>query len=325
MVLVKELVNQEVERYNKKFIDTEYKIAERENIEALLPLYYFSGIYDTVVNNNMSFLGLIVGKHRAGKSLAGITLGILWDKTFLKNLENRVVYTADQFMKAINKIEERGIHGAVIVWDEAGVGLPSREWYDISNKAVNYALQVVGYLNPFILFITQDTSFIDTQAKKLLTSFYEMMRPNNNFSIMKPFDVFINQKQQKIYYKYPRLMVYSQLYILRQIRLSPLPDNIIQRYLEHSKPWKAKIMKQMEERTKKMEVEEARQVASPEKIKEYLIKNWKLYQTARSRPDDPKLDADIIAYEFRIPFRLAKKIKREVEIALKEMVEYGND
>lgn len=112
-------------------------------------------------------------------------MSLLLDETFEENMEKRIVYDAKSFMDACKEIEEKKIHGAAIIWDEAGVGLSSRDWYDISNKSINYAIQVLGYLHPYIFFVTQDASFLDAQPRKLLTNFLKFQEKITNILQLK--------------------------------------------------------------------------------------------------------------------------------------------
>src|SRR3972149_5319276 len=84
---------------------------------------------DEVVGRGFSLLINLNGRHRSGKSLASVTLGCLWDKTFLRDMEFRIVRDNKQFLFALEKIEKEGIQGAVIVVDEAGISASSGDWY----------------------------------------------------------------------------------------------------------------------------------------------------------------------------------------------------
>lgn len=296
-----------------------------ERLDFMVTIKYLQSIYNSVHRFNFSFLGLIVGRHRAGKSLFAITLASILDRTFIRYFKSRVVYDAKGFMRACNHLRDANIKGGVIVWDEAGVGLPAREWYDISNKAINYALQVIGYLNPIILFVTQDITFLDKQPRKLLHQFFEMVRPSDRFSITKPFIVEWNKRIGRVYFKYPRILWDGKLYTLKRIVIPLPPKELLEMYEEHSRPWKDKIMKAMEEKVNAMEVREARETLSLEKIKQIIWENWQSFEAKRSeRPYKIKLDANLISYKFHIPYRIAMAMAREIEQELiKKAVENG--
>lgn len=82
------------------------------------------------VDRNQNFVMLFVGQIGTGKSYAAMSLGEQIDPGFDIN---RIVFSADEFVEALNK-DESLVRGSVIMWDEAGVGMPPREWYSISSK-----------------------------------------------------------------------------------------------------------------------------------------------------------------------------------------------
>jgi len=303
---------------------------EPEVSEEKLTHIYLKTIYETTHIIGLSWLGVSVGRHRAGKSIGTISASTVLDKTFIDFFEKRVVYYPKDFLRAMRDIRRREIIGGVVVWDEAGVGLPARDWYDVSNKAVNYALQVAGYLRPIIFFVTQDFTYIDSQARKLIQHFWEFSRSTTNFSFVKPYLLKHNRKTGEIQFIYPRIVLrwgneYGPKYILTRIRLYRPPQELIERYVIHSEPWKDKIMKKAEEKAKEFEegdLEKKEWTVS--QIIDYLVKNWRAYQSSRSRPDRPRLDPYLIKADFSIPLNLARAIKSRVENILWEEIRKGN-
>ena len=293
---------------------------------------YLKTIYDTTHRVGLSWLGVSVGRHRAGKSIGTISSATVIDRTFLDWFEKRVVYYPKDFMRAIRDIRKREIIGGAVVWDEAGVGLPARDWYDVSNKAVNFALQVAGYLRPVIFFVTQDFTYIDSQARKLIQHFWEFHRSTVDYSIVKPYLLVHNRKTGEIQYVYPRIVLRYEgtaklgpKYILTRIKLYRPPQDLIERYILHSEPWKDKIMKQAEDKAKEFEEGDLEKKEwTTSQIIDYLIKHWRAYQSPRSRPDRPRLDPYLIKADFSIPLNLARAIKARVENILWEEIQKGS-
>lgn len=297
----------------------------------MLTYLYLKTIYDTTHRVGLSWLGVTVGRHRAGKSVGTLAIGTILDRTLVDSLERRVVYYPKDFIKAMREIEKKEIIGGVVIWDEAGVGLPAREWYDLSNKAVNYALQVAGYLRPIIFFVTQDFTYIDSNARKLIQHFWEFQRSATIYSYMTPYILVHNRKTGDITYVYPRLVMrykgsrkLGPKYILTRIKVYLPPKELIERYIKHSEPWKEKIIKQAEERAKEFsEGDLEKKEWTTSQIIDYLVKNWRAYQTSRSRPDSPKLDPYLIKSDFSIPLTMARAIKARVENILREELASG--
>lgn len=287
-----------------------------------LSTMYFRHIYKRVHTLKFNFLGMVTGKHRVGKSLTALSMSHILDPTFQDNIEERIVYFPDDFMNALESIKKKGIIGGAIIWDEAGVGMPAREWYDTANKSISYVLQVFGRYRPIVYFVTQDVSYIDSQARKLFHGFFEMTRMNNLKAIAKPFDVKYNKRSGKVYYVYPRYHVrhddaYGSKVIIRRINVLRPFKEIEDRYEFHSKEFKDKIVEQMKERSQKFKAGEiqSKQMTQTE-IVDSLVENSEniLYLSKRSKPDNVIFDKDAIRIEFNVPDSQARHIKRLAEI-----------
>lgn len=291
-----------------------------------LSLKYMSSVYNKVHRLNFNFLGMVAGKHRVGKSLFSTEFSYMLDPSFWPNLEKRVVYYPNEFMKALKILAQDEHYGGAVVWDEAGVGLPAREWYDISNKAINYVIQVFGYLRPIVLFVSQDISYIDKQPRKIFHTFFEMTRPTKKYAVAKIFDILYDKKKDRPpYFKYPRIRVHKgPSYILKSIKIPLPPKELIDRYENHSKPFKDKIMAIMEERAKRIVYGDMKkkEYSVPEIIEDILA-DYKYYETRTSRKGRIILDDTAIRYTFHIPADLAKFIKSRCEKKVQE--EFKNE
>ena len=287
-------------------------------------LAYLKSIWYSVYYNQYNFLGVITGKHRVGKSISALMFSTILDKTFYPNLEKRVVYYPEQFMEALRDLAKKKIIGGAIVWDEAGVGITARSWYDMSNKSINFVTQVMGYLRPIIYFVTQDMTYIDSQPRKLFHAFYECSRTSNRYNIVKPFEIHYDKKKGMIYYKYPRInkivedVIGSKIKLTR-IRVAKPPNELIKRYETHSFSFKDKIMEQMEERVKRFDTEEgiSKKAMTQSEIVDRVVNNYRKYEGKKSKYGDPILDKTLIRFDFQIPEPLSKFIKVTAEKKIK--------
>lgn len=157
------------------------------------------------IRENKNVLLLVTGETGGGKSYIAIRLGeILNPHRF--NI-NRVVFTPEDFMALINsgRLEK----GDVIVFDEAGVGIPSKEWYEISNRLMMYVLQTFRIKNLIVIFTTPSISFIDNDSRKLLHGVIEPYPGGIDFQTNTNKAKFLkiqhNSRYNKNYYK--RLIV----------------------------------------------------------------------------------------------------------------------
>jgi len=110
---------------------------------------------------NKNELMVIVGDPGSGKSYSALSLAERIDPTF--NVD-RVVFKPEEFLDVLDKCSR----GNVVIFDEAGVGIPSREWQTIQNKLLSYVLQTFRYKNLCVIFTTPNMSYIDKQVRLLV-------------------------------------------------------------------------------------------------------------------------------------------------------------
>ena len=286
---------------------------------------YLRSIWRSVHTKGFSYLCTLTGRHRVGKSLAALAFADLLDETFWKNMELRTVYTPEEFFIAIEHLDYNKITGGAIVWDEANLGIPSREWYNVANKSINYAIQAFGYLKPMVFFVTQDITFIDSQPRKLFHDFFEIKRNNNEYSIIYPFDMKINKRTGKVYYVYPRLSKGYQVggarMVLRPLKLMKLPKAMIKRYEAHSIDRKRALIKQMKDIVTSLKAKE-------DKGKGYRLSEEEIIAHVMGEKENPlfinrdgAFRTDAIKREFKIPYTFATRIKIQADVKLKEIRE----
>jgi hypothetical protein len=132
----------------------------------------------------------------------------------------------------------------VIVSDEAGLGMPAREWQSLFNKAIGYVLQSFRYRNLGLLITTPDASFIDAQARRLVHVYFECMGVQHGPDVVlaKPFFVEYNGRTGQTYMKYPRVTFpKAGRVVVKKIRFHK-PDEDLRRAYERRR---AAYMKRM--------------------------------------------------------------------------------
>ena len=291
---------------------------------------YLRDIHTKVHAKKVSFLATLTGRHRVGKSISAIALADLLDPTFRPNLEERVVYSPYDFSSAIQNIanSKPKIIGGCVVWDEANLGLSSRDWYTQANKHINFTVQAFGYIRPIVFFVTQDVTFIDSQPRKLFHAFMEVNRTTNEYCNIRPFFVAINKRSGKMYYSYPRMRIGKrgggQIIKVKPIRLLKPSDELTERYETHSIKRKSQLMKENDDlirhmrESKRKEGENTR--LNDDEIIDHCIaeRNNPIFVNARG-----EFDANTIAQEFGITVRKAKYLKARADVHLKNLKEEG--
>ena len=188
----------------------------------------------------------IFGEPGSGKSLSAITLARLVDDHF--SLDN-VVFTPEEFLERLDKASR----GTVVIFDEAGVGIPAREWQSLQNKLLNYVLQTFRYQNICVIFTTPHISYIDRQARHLLH--YTAVTKG----YVKKYDCF----ESYWYYRdvnpfsdYPRFEPLSIVQGGKKVELGrtfiPLPHEYVDAYEEKAKKRKTEIRREAMEKIEAM-------------------------------------------------------------------------
>lgn len=112
-------------------------------------------------NRNQNLLVAFVGGTGSGKSYAALRAAELIDPDFDAD---RIVFTTKEFLSVLRQDLPAG---SVIIYDEAGVGFSSRQWYTQMNKVLGYVLQTFRFKNYVVFFTQPDFSFLDAQGRKI--------------------------------------------------------------------------------------------------------------------------------------------------------------
>lgn len=181
-----------------------------------------SRIRTRLYKENKNFLCIITGKTGHGKTYSALRLAEEIDPTF--NI-NRVAFSPEEFFELVTG--GRLKRGNVIVFDEAGVGLPNREWWSFSNRAINYILQSFRYRNLVVIFTVPSLYFIDIGARKLFHMYMEVIDVDRKRQAVKvkPFFMDYSSRYDKIYFKYPRMKTENGIVVVSKLAIKkPSPE-----------------------------------------------------------------------------------------------------
>jgi hypothetical protein len=184
---------------------------------------FIKRIRDRLHKQNKNWLCLICGQTGSGKSYSAISLAQQITKGGNKY---KVVFNPDDFRKTLMSDDLK--RGDVIIFDEAGVGMASREWYSEQNKLLGKVLQTFRVLNIGVIFTTPVISFIDVQARSLFHNylFTEKINFKSRTAYIKVLDVNNNSYTGKIYYTAPSFYDKERGVYIRMSSLGvPYPDN----------------------------------------------------------------------------------------------------
>jgi len=120
-------------------------------------------------NKNQNFICITVGNPGSGKSYCNLRMAEIVDPNFSIN---KVAFSPQRLLDLIQK--ERLPKGSAIVFEEAGVGMASREFFKKENIMLGKIFQTMRYRGHAVFINVPDLSMIDKIAKRVS---HAMFRP----------------------------------------------------------------------------------------------------------------------------------------------------
>ena len=163
-----------------------------------------------ITRRNKNWLCIIAGETGSGKSYTGARICELIDPTFLPTIkrdgiESRIAM--GETSKLLQVLDTKKLkRGNMVLFDEAGVAISSRDWFKEINKIIMFILQTFRHMNIGVIFTVPDISFVDKQARSLFHSYIECLEINTikDTVLVKPFELQNNPYESNVYKKYPR-------------------------------------------------------------------------------------------------------------------------
>lgn len=177
-------------------------------------------------NNN--WLAAITGDTGSGKSWSALSIASKVDPTFDVD---KVVLEPLEFME--NLTEDQWGQGDCIVFDEAGAGMSAKEHMTKKNRIIDQVLQTFRRQNVAVIFTVPSKANVDKSVRRLLDTTIETVTIDyaNNVNVLKWLELDYNQRNDKIYYHYPKKRLENGgTTKIKRLRLSKPEDDLIERY-----------------------------------------------------------------------------------------------
>ncbi len=261
-----------------------------------MPLIKYKGIgegeifnkwlHSRLIRNNKNVLSAELGSTGSGKSYRDLRKAELWYDYHFKEkfpVEN-ICFGVGQTMNILSLGELK--KGSILIVEEAGVNLGSRNWQSKVSKMFNFVLQSFRSMNIGIFFNLPYLSMLDSQARHLLHYYAESSGIDFEKKVnkCKPFFLQVAQGTGKIYRHYPKVKIDGKTTKVQRFNYSLPSQYLIDAYEDK----KAKYLKDM--------------------IKEYADKvNGKVKDT---RPSDIAFECYYEAKAGKTQQKIADKIKK---------------
>lgn len=195
------------------------------------------------VERNQNAIVFIVGSTGSGKSYASLKLGEILDPNF--SLDN----VCFSFEAVLERIESKKLKpGAVVIFEEVGINIDARNWYDKVNKNMAYVLE--SFRTDRLIFIMNvpDQTFADKKARKLAHTIIEMSHVDyvHKQGVAKVKWIQNNPLSGKTYYKPTRGVINDNYCMIRSTRFPKPSTRLCNRYEKK----RAEFLKQVKENAK---------------------------------------------------------------------------
>lgn len=211
-------------------------------------------------NIKYNYTQVVTGLPGSGKTMQALMLA--WMIKPHKFNEECYTTSAKEFLDWINDPKRKT--GDCIVWDEPGIGLKARHWWSLSNILVGETLQVYRLKRLNVFFSVSDFSFIDIQARKLITAFSECQRTSDKEVKLYLYHLRIDRKRGTIQFPYYMFRLYDRYIALRRIIFT---DKVYKIFIEKNKEVMKNIIEKMIEFKEKTMKIDQQQVSEIEKIR----------------------------------------------------------
>ena len=149
------------------------------------------------ISQNRNANLVFVGDTGSGKSYSSISLAEKIDPNFSSD---RIVFTTLDFLKLVNSSLPAG---SVVIFDDAGLGIPAREWQATSAKIFGKLFQGFRYKNLVTMITVPNITFIERQSRMLMHLYLEA---TDTQGIMKPFRPFFPYRgDDRLGFRYPTM------------------------------------------------------------------------------------------------------------------------
>lgn len=137
----------------------------------------YSKIWWATRQHKKSFLGIITGKPGTGKSVSG-------GGRFLRDVDrkengeprftiDKVVYDPKEF---IQELKRKRPKGSGVLWDEAAVAIPRREWYSLKNRFISAVFQTMRIKHRVVILTMPSQMYIDRHIGPILEFWIHMYK-----------------------------------------------------------------------------------------------------------------------------------------------------
>jgi len=202
-------------------------------------------LYSRLIRTNKNVISAELGATGSGKSYRDLRKIELWYKYYFKEkvpVEN-ICFGIPYTMQMLHKGNLR--RGEILVIEEAGVNLGSRNWQSKVSKMFNYVLQSFRSENIGVFLNLPYLTMLDSQARHLLHYYAESSGINfeKKTNKCKPFFLQVAQGTGKIYKHYPEVKIGKRSMQIQRFNYSLPSQYLIDAYEKKKEEYVKNLIK----------------------------------------------------------------------------------
>ena len=277
-------------------------------------------VWDQVHLKNEDCIIAHIGKRRKGKSVSGLGICESMDPEGFtpENLPERCFIHPLKFIEWARKPKKDIYPGLALMFDEVGVGIPSREWQAFNNKAMFKVMQIFGHKNFIADFTLPHLGFMDAGPRSLIDYVVEclMIDRRNKLNICKVKEIYVDSVTGKWRTPFLRYRIdgkwykYSKPYkfIKPSKELVKAYDDLQEDYKQEFEDVIYREAKQLQQTT---EDKNRKKEINEHELVETVVEEKDKY--AKIRAGRWFVDKAFLEYEFKIGRGIAERVKKVAE------------
>jgi len=183
-------------------------------------------------NNSIVF----TGQTGSGKSYSAIALAEKLDPGF--NV-NRIVFDVKSFLKLSTSNLPKG---SVLIFDDAGVNLSSRDWAQLSVKVFSKFAQNSRYLNLTYIYTVPSMSYIEKISRELVNLYFESTKVQGDMKVLEPFTPFRGSSQ--LGFRFPKIWIGNIPITIKKMHFELASKDLLEAYEKSKQTYMNKINKE---------------------------------------------------------------------------------
>lgn len=208
---------------------------------------YFNSKKDRMFKRNQNWIAVIVGPTGSGKTYAALTIS---DEMMEEKHDPLIheVFSIEEFIVNLNNGKFK--KGDIVVFEEAGVNISSKNWQSKANKNINFILQTCRHRNFGIIFTLPMYKFLDSATRSLIhTAFVtDKIDYNKELAYLKVYDFKVDALRGKEPYTiFPKFWINGVLVTMRRIAVKMPREPILSVYEARKKEFTDKLNEEIED------------------------------------------------------------------------------